>query len=253
MLEITHEYLNFLAPVCLVVTIIAVFVLTHTLKPPVVYSERVRFDYTPPEIVDKLYVMMEMVDDLLVGAGVSYWVEGGTMLGTIRSKGLIKWDDDLDIGVMKEDEDKITRLSSRLNSMGYILHKTWFGYKIYPLDGKQIDGYPWKYPSLDIFIMVVGDDTVTIKYESSRARTAFGKCWMTTDELYPITRYQFGDFYVNGPNVTTPYLDRCYGSDWNDYAYQQYDHENEQPIRSVKVLMTAEEKEGAGASAPLRR
>jgi hypothetical protein len=242
--------LNYLAPVVLVITIVAVIVLTKNLKPAIVYGDGMRFDYTSPEIVDKLYSMMEMMDDLLIGADVSYWVEGGTMLGAIRSKGLIKWDDDLDIGIMKEDAPKIDKLSPRLNSLGYRLHKTWFGYKVYPVDGKAIDGYPWKYPALDIFVMVVDDQDV-VRYESTRARVSFGKCWMTTEELYPIKRHPFGDFHVNVPSVSTPYLDRCYGNDWSDHAYQQYDHEKEQAIRGVKVVMTAEELEPArGSRAP---
>ena len=39
--------------------------------------------------------------------GIHYSIEGGTAIGALRHQGLIPWDDDLDIGVLEEDEDKL--------------------------------------------------------------------------------------------------------------------------------------------------
>ena len=47
---------------------------------------------------------------------ISYWLDCGTMLGAIRHKGYIPWDDDIDIGMLRPDFERLSALFNQENT-----------------------------------------------------------------------------------------------------------------------------------------
>lgn len=60
---------------------------------------------------------------------IEYFMLGGTMLGAVRHKGFIPWDDDMDFGVMRKDYDRLQKILKDELHTPYKLY-TWENTKI---------------------------------------------------------------------------------------------------------------------------
>lgn len=63
--------------------------------------------------------MISEIDRLFKSNGIKYTLLGGSVLGAVRHKGFIPWDDDMDIGVFRPDFERVEKLLSDFKSFVY--------------------------------------------------------------------------------------------------------------------------------------
>lgn len=66
--------------------------------------------------------VLETFDSLCARHGLRYFAAYGTLLGTVRHKGFIPWDDDMDVFMVREDYERLLHLSAAELPSGFAVH-----------------------------------------------------------------------------------------------------------------------------------
>lgn len=95
--------------------------------------------------------ILDKVSEFCEQNNIKYWIDCGTLLGAIRHKGYIPWDDDIDVGMLRPDFDRFMELFNEENDR----------YKFYSIENN------------DKFYFAYGKvlDTKTVLYEPDKSGT----------------------------------------------------------------------------------
>ena len=72
------------------------------------------YDLQPTTFLKKMrklsYELLKFFDNVCKKHNIEYWIDYGTLLGAIRHGGFIPWDDDLDVGMLRSDYNKLIEI-----------------------------------------------------------------------------------------------------------------------------------------------
>ena len=168
-------------------------------------------EHARKERMQVLYQMMDDINAVFAECGLEYWADGGTLLGAIRHKGLIPWDDDLDIDISEIDEEKLNQIAIPiLKNLGYT-------YKIAKNTLYQI------YPPKDSIELLPGENIpfCDVFLTNNKGGKMVPKGWqegIRLEDLKPLKKYKFGPIQVWGNANPKVYLTDYFGKNWAKVA-----------------------------------
>ena len=183
------------------------------------FKTEVRDGFEIPALMKRAWAAQMEVLHVVAGVcknnGIRYFADGGTLLGAVRHKGMIPWDDDIDICVVREEYNRLIQVlpkalphgfvvagmyadSERLQKAAFVPHlrviadETLWNFNDYmryfhgfPYQRVGIDIFPMDYISRDIGITNVQKQIIRLGIETLRDWNKLGENGML-------------DEYVNG-------------------------------------------------------
>lgn len=194
---------------------------------------------TPQDVVDLIYDTLECLHEILIEYNIPYTIFGGTALGAKRHGDLIPWDDDADVAILSDYEQKIVGLTDIFKKRGYILCKALYvGYRLYHKNltkPRAHDQYP--FPFVDIF--VIKDTGSNYEYTSDEARAYWTQTPLPYGCFDRLVDVQFGHLTLRGlsDKDVKQHLDDNYGRDWISVAWREWDHYLYEYVPNVRISL----------------
>ncbi len=158
------------------------------------------FDIHKDVAIDLLKQTITVLDRL----NINYFLISGVLLGYVRHKDLIPWDDDMDLLVDSSIYEKLLLIGDSLNfiskGIDYKLLKVSFKDKVIPIRSKRWESDKYHWPFIDLFPYTINENKILF----------FDKEW-DLDKFFPIKKADFLGINCNIPNTPEYFLERNYG------------------------------------------
>jgi hypothetical protein len=182
-----------------------------------------------PETTARLYIVAEHMVRFFDNHNIDYRMSSGTMLGAKRHKGIIPWDDDMDVVIHPNAFDNFKSLIDKgtfEKETGIKIHYQTFtqGWQCYHPDSRTGEGFLKDIgtPFIDIFPTQFEGRRIVLK--GSLIRHLSTEENYTLEEWNRVQNYQVGPVLMKGIKDPEEYLYRSYGRNCLRFAYQTMHH-----------------------------
>jgi phosphorylcholine metabolism protein LicD len=229
------------------------------------YNYKSKYNKIKPYLISKshknlLLKTLTNTHNIFEKHDIFYVIEGGILLGAVRDKSIIPWDDDADLLVLLKDKNKILNLKNEFIKLGHDIKQLDRLLRIYCIKGK-------KYPFIDLFIndtitnikpkynkFVKNNDLIrcTCTFKPSKFKCIDNCCvypknvkwwWkynFKLNDLLPRKKYKLNEITLYGPNNPYPYIFTWYGINaLNTYMFTHNHKSNKK--KQNKIILTKEE------------
>lgn len=197
-------------------SIITIIILTLIII--ILYNRHKNPVYMSDSMKDKFYNLMYKFDQICEEHDIKYFAVAGTLLGAVRHKEMIPWDDDIDVGILEDDYEKFKCIDfAKYGLQANRIEKTNIG-KITFADTLN-SNVKRNSVFIDIFFMKpIGSDKYV--YSNPEAEQSWPNEFFYKHELFPLKKYKFKDITINGPAAYTPYCERAWGKNWKKPVFK---------------------------------
>ena len=109
--------------------------------------------------------MLQKVTQIMEKNGTPYWLEGGTLLGIVREKRLLPWDNDMDISLVKDNEKKLLSILFKIFLRGYIVRVKKYKFDVDPFKKGEVRIVKIRNRK---FLFIKGDATLDIFFKRKK-------------------------------------------------------------------------------------